>query len=191
MDTTKSPIDISAIVRPQEAKMVIDGRLVDASNGETFPVYDPATNEVLAKVPRGTTADVDSAVASAQAAYESAEWQKMSPNKRGRLLHALAALVRRDHERLATIEMLHTGKTWTQAFGDVDDCAETFEYYAGFPTKPYGQSSAGFNQHLGYTLRESVGPCALIVPWNYPIGIAAWKIAPALATGNTAVLKPA
>ncbi len=122
--------DVTAIVRPHEAKMVINGELADASNGETFPVYDPATNEVLANVPKGTTEDVDRAVASAQAAYESEEWQKMSANKRGRLIHALAALVRRDHERLATIEMLHTGKTWSQAFGDVDDCAETFEYYS-------------------------------------------------------------
>ncbi len=191
MATANQGFDVVGFIRPQEAKMVIDGRLVDASNGETFPVYDPATNNVLANVPKGTTEDVDRAVASAQAAYESEEWQKMSANKRGRLIHALAALVRRDHERLATIEMLHTGKTWTQAFGDVDDCAETFEYYSGWPGKIYGQSSAAFNQHLGYTLRESVGPCALIVPWNYPIGIAAWKIAPALAAGNTAVLKPA
>src|SRR5579863_893860 len=140
--------DITAIVRPHEAKMIINGQLADASNGETFAVYDPATNNVLAHVPKGTTEDVERAVASAQAAYESAEWRKMSANKRGRLLHGLATLVRRDHERLATIEMLHTGKTWTQAFGDVDDCAETFEYYAGFPTKIYGQSSAAFNQHL-------------------------------------------
>ena len=191
MATANQAFDVAGFIRPQEAKMVIDGRLVDASDGETFPVYDPATNNVLAHVPKGTTEDVDRAVASAQATYESEEWQKMSANKRGRLIHALASLVRRDHERLATIEMLHTGKTWTQAFGDVDDCAETLEYYSGMPGKIYGQSSAAFNQHLGYTLRESVGPCALIVPWNYPIGIAAWKIAPALAAGNTAVLKPA
>ncbi|MEO8954877.1 MAG: aldehyde dehydrogenase family protein [Ktedonobacteraceae bacterium] len=191
MTTTEHTDDIATIVRPHETKMVIDGQLVDASNGETFPVYDPATNKVLAHVPKGTTEDVDRAVASAQKTYESEEWQKMSANKRGRLLHGLAALVRRDHERLATIEMLQTGKTWSQAFGDVDDCAETLEFFAGFTTKIYGQSSAAFNQHLGYTLRESVGPCALIVPWNYPIGIAAWKIAPALAAGNTAIIKPA
>jgi betaine-aldehyde dehydrogenase len=191
MATANQGFDVVGFIHPQEAKMVIDGRLVDASNGETFPVYDPATNNVLANVPKGTTEDVDRAVASAQKTYDSQEWQKMSANKRGRLLNALAALVRRDHEWLATIEMLQTGKTWAQAFGDVDDCAETFEFFAGFATKIYGQSSAAFNQHLGYTLRESVGPCALIVPWNYPIGIAAWKIAPALATGNTAVLKPA
>ncbi len=191
MTTTEHTDDITTIVRPHETKMVIDGQLVDASNGETFPVYDPATNKVLANVPKGTTQDVEQAVASTQAAYDSSEWQKMSANKRGRLLNGMAALIRRDHERLATIEMLQTGKTWSQAFGDVDDCAETFEYYAGWPGKIYGQSSAAFNQHLGYTLRESVGPCALIVPWNYPIGIAAWKVAPALATGNTAVLKPA
>lgn len=179
------------IVQPFEAKMVIHGQLVDASGGATFPVYDPATNALLSNVPKGTTADVDTAVTSAQTTYDSAEWQKMSANKRGRLLHALASLIRRDAQRLATLEMLQSGKTWPQASGDVDDCAETFEYYAGFTTKIYGQSSAAFNQHLGYTLRESVGPCALIVPWNYPIAIAAWKIAPALATGNTAILKPA
>ena len=191
MTTIDHTNDSATIVRPHEVKMVINGQLVAASNGETFPVYDPATNQVLANVPKGTIEDVEKAVASAQTAYDSAEWQKMSANKRGRLLHALAALIRRDHERLATLEMLHTGKTWSQAFGDVDDSAETFEYYAGYPTKQYGLSSSAFNQHLGYTVRESVGPCALIVPWNYPIGIAAWKIAPALAAGNTAVLKPA
>jgi len=191
MATANQGFDVVGFISPQEAKMVIDGRLVDASNGETFPVYDPATNNVLAHVPKGTTADVDRAVVGAQKTYESEEWRTMSANKRGRLLHALAALVRRDHERLATIEMLQTGKTWMQAFGDVDDCAETLEYFAGSTTKIYGLSSSAFNQHLGYTVRESVGPCALIVPWNYPIGIAAWKVAPALAAGNTAVLKPA
>jgi betaine-aldehyde dehydrogenase len=191
MTTTGQPLDLAAILRPQEVGMVISGQLVAASSGETFPVLDPATNEVLVEVPKGTLADVEKAVAGAQEAFESQEWQSMSANKRGRLLHALAALVRRDQERLATLELLQTGKTWTQAYGDVDDCAETLEYYAGTTTKNYGLSSAAFNQHLGYTLREPVGVCALIVPWNYPIAIAAWKIAPALATGNTAVLKPA
>lgn len=184
-------IDISTIARPLAARMVINGQSVGASNDETFSVYNPATNELLANVPKGTIEDVEQAVISAQAAYDSQEWQKMSANKRGRLLYAFAALVRRDQERLAILEMLQTGKTWTQAFGDVEDCAETLEYFGGWTTKIYGQSSAAFNQHLGYTLRESVGPCALIVPWNYPIAIAAWKIAPALATGNTAILKPA
>ena len=184
-------IDLSTLAYPLVAKMVIDGQFVAASQGEIIPVYEPATNQLLATIPKGTIEDVERAVTSAQAAYESQEWQKMSANKRGRLLYAFAALVRRDHERLAKLEMLQTGKTWLQAFGDVEDCAETLEYFGGWTTKIYGQSSAAFNQHLGYTLRESVGPCALIVPWNYPIAIAAWKIAPALATGNTAVLKPA
>ena len=98
MTTTEHTDDITSIVRPHETKMIIDGQLVDASNGETFPVYDPATNKVLANVPKGTTEDVDRAVASAQVAYESEEWQKMSANKRGRLLHGLAALIRRDHQ---------------------------------------------------------------------------------------------
>ena len=191
MKTEEHLIDISTLARPLSAKMVINGQGVEANGGETISVYDPATNQLLATVPKGTLEDVERAVASAQAAYESPEWQTMSANKRGRLLYAFAGLVRRDHERLATIEMLQTGKTWSQAFGDVEDCAETLEYFGGWTTKIYGQSSAAFNQHLGFTLRESVGPCALIVPWNYPIGIASWKIAPALATGNTAILKPA
>ncbi len=110
IDSGTGITDIAAIVRPDEAKMIINGQLADASNGETFPVYDPATNNVLAHVPKGTIEDVDRAVASAQAAYESVEWQKMSANKRGRLLHGLAALVRRDQERLATIEMRTRGK---------------------------------------------------------------------------------
>ncbi len=184
-------INISTTARPIVARMVIHGQLVAASNNETFPVYNPATNDLLANVPKGTLEDVEKAVQSAQTAYDDQEWQKMSANKRGRLLYAFAALVRRDQEHLATLEMLQAGKTWSQAFGDVEDCAEMLEYFGGWTTKIYGQSSAGFNQHIGYTLREAVGPCALIVPWNYPIAIAAWKIAPALATGNTAVLKPA
>jgi acyl-CoA reductase-like NAD-dependent aldehyde dehydrogenase len=184
-------LNISTTARPIAARMVIHGQLVAASNNETFPVYNPASNELLAKVPKGTLEDVEQAVQSAQTAYDNPEWQTMSANKRGRLLYAFAALVRRDQEHLATLEMLQAGKTWKQAFGDVEDCAEMLEYFGGWTTKMYGQSSAAFNQHIGYTLRESVGPCALIVPWNYPIAIASWKIAPALATGNTAILKPA
>src|ERR1019366_8009711 len=160
-------INISTTTRPIAAQMVIHGQLVDASNNETFPVYNPGTNELLANVPKGTLDDVAKAVQSAQTAYDNPEWQAMSANKRGRLLYAFAALVRRDQERLATLEMLQAGKTWKQAFGDVDDCAEMLEYFGGWTTKIYGQSSAAFNQHIGYTLRESVGPCALIVPWNY------------------------
>jgi acyl-CoA reductase-like NAD-dependent aldehyde dehydrogenase len=184
-------LNISTTARPIAARMVIHGQLVAASNNETFPVYNPASNELLATVPKGTLEDVEQAVQSAQTAYDNPEWQTMSANKRGRLLYAFAALVRRDQERLASLEMLQAGKTWKQAFGDVEDCAEMLEYFGGWTTKIYGQSSAAFNQHIGYTLRESVGPCALIVPWNYPIAIASWKIAPALATGNTAILKPA
>ncbi|QBD76121.1 aldehyde dehydrogenase [Ktedonosporobacter rubrisoli] len=191
MQTTEQMIDISMFEFPLAPAMIIAGQETMASNEQTFPVYEPATNRLLANVPRGTIEDVERAVASALSAYESPEWQQMSANKRGRLLNALAALVRRDLQRLAILEMLQTGKTWVQASGDVEDCAEVLEYFAGWTTKIYGQSSAAFNQHLGYTLRESVGPCALIVPWNYPIAIASWKIAPALAAGNTAVLKPA
>jgi acyl-CoA reductase-like NAD-dependent aldehyde dehydrogenase len=135
-------IDISTLARPLVAKMVIDGQFVTASQGEIIAVYEPATNQLLATVPKGTIQDVEQAVTSAQAAYESLEWQKMSANKRGRLLSTFAGLVRRDHERLAILEMLQTGKTWSQAFGDIEDCAETLEYFGGWTTKIRGQSIA-------------------------------------------------
>lgn len=103
-------INISTTARPIVARMVIHGQLVAASNNETFPVYNPATNDLLANVPKGTLEDVEKAVQSAQTAYDDQEWQKMSANKRGRLLYAFAALVRRDQEHLATLEMLRLAK---------------------------------------------------------------------------------
>lgn len=175
-------------------KMLIGGQWVDALSGETFAVEDPATEEVIAHVPAADKADIDRAVAAARRAFETGPWSRISPAARQRLIWVLGDLIERHADELAELEALDNGKPVTCARrDDVGGTVEMFRYMAGWATKLNGEqipvSSAG-NWHA-YSLREPVGVVGQIIPWNFPLVMAAWKLAPALAAGCTIVLKPA
>jgi phenylacetaldehyde dehydrogenase len=186
----------SFIQKPR--KMLINGNWVDAVSGKTFPTYDPSTGEVLATVAEGDRADIDLAVKAARKAFESGPWHKMSPSERGRLIWKLGDLIDEYVEEFAFLESLDNGKPLTIArAADVPLAAELFRYMAGWATKLEGNTiplSVPYTpkaKYLSYTLREPIGVVGQIIPWNFPLLMAAWKLGPALATGCTIVLKPA
>ena len=177
-----------------EHKILIDGKWVAAQSGKTFPVEDPATEEIIAHVPAGDKADIDLAVAAARRAFEAGPWPRMSPAERSRLIWRIGDLLEAQRDEFAELEALDNGKPVTNARkGDVQGSIDMFRYMAGWATRLNGEtipvSSAG-NWHA-YTLREPVGVVGQIIPWNFPLMMAAWKLAPALAAGCTIVLKPA
>ena len=175
----------------QEHGLFIGGKSVPASSGRTAEVLDPATNRVVARTASGTKEDVDAAVEAARAAFESPEWRDLDPGKRGRLLFVLGQQIRDHFEELARIESLNVGKPLREAKGDVAYVYKLFEYYAGIADKIQGATIPVSGARLDYTLREPLGVTAHIAPWNYPLLLACRGIAPALAAGNTVVLKPA
>lgn len=172
--------------------MLINGKFVDAKSGKTFETVNPATEEVLCKVPEGSYEDVDMAVKAARHALETGPWGKLSAAKRASLLYKLADLVEKNADELAQIETLDNGKPIKESrYVDVIQTMETFRYYAGWCTKLEGETTNVNNDFFTYTLREPVGVVGQIIPWNFPMLMAAWKLGPALACGNTLVLKPA
>src|ERR1700681_1179382 len=178
----------------KEHKLLIDGKWVAAKSGKTFAVEDPATEEVIAKVPAGDKADIDAAVAAARRAFEAGPWSRISPADRSRLVWRLGDLLEQHADEFAELEALDNGKPVTNARrDDVQGSIDMFRYMAGWTTRLNGEtipvSSTG-NWHC-YTLREPVGVVGQIIPWNFPLMMAAWKLAPALAAGCTIVLKPA
>jgi phenylacetaldehyde dehydrogenase len=192
------------ILRPVEnfigtpRKMLIDGQWVASESGKTFDVFNPATGEVLARVAEGDRADIDRAVKAARAAFESGPWHTMAPNVRARLMWKLADLIDEHTDEFAQLESLDNGKPAAVAkAADVPLAAELFRYMAGWVTKLDGATlpisvpyMPGAMFHA-FTLREPVGVVGQIIPWNFPLLMAAWKLGPALATGCTVVLKPA
>src|SRR5467141_2763305 len=169
----------------------INGQWVKSSSGEMFPVYDPSTEEVIAHVASGAAADVDLAVKAARAAFDSGPWPQTSAAERGRLLYKLAEKIRANAAQLAELECRNSGKPIVEAEYDIADAATCFEYYAGLANKVLGHVNPVPANALSFTLREPVGVAGQIIPWNYPLLMAAWKLAPALAAGCTCVLKPA
>jgi betaine-aldehyde dehydrogenase len=169
----------------------INGQWVAGSSGETFPVYDPSTEEVIAHVASGTAADVDRAVKAARAAFDSGPWPQTNAAERGRLLYKLAEKIRANAASLAELECRNSGKPIVEAEYDIADAATCFEYYAGLANKVLGHVNPVPANALSFTLREPVGVAGQIIPWNYPLVMAAWKLAPAIAAGCTCVLKPA
>ena len=187
-------VQASLAAGPQ--RLLINGRWVEAASGKTFPTFNPATGEVLAQVAHGGSADVDLAVSAARRAFENPAWRYMNAMDRTKLLLRLADLIERDAEELAVLECLNNGKpAKLTRLVEVEGSIKTFRYFAGWPTKFGGEtlpvSPRGGARILNYTTREPVGVAALIIPWNYPLSMAAWKVAPALAAGCTVVLKPA
>ncbi len=176
----------------KDRKMLINGKWVEAASGKTFPSYNPATGEVLARVAEGDREDIDRAVAAARAAFEDGPWRKMSASQRGRLIWKIADLIDANKEELAELEMLDNGKPLKVArAADVPLAADLFRYMAGWATKIEGNTIPIAGKFLAYTLREPVGVVGQIIPWNFPLLMAAWKLGPALAAGCCVVLKPA
>ncbi len=178
----------------RKPRLLIDGKLVAAASGKTFPVYNPATGQIIAQIPEADRADVDFAVKAARRAFDDGTWSRVKPNERSRLLWKLADLIERNLEEFAELESLDNGKPAAVArVADVPLTVDIFRYMAGWATKLTGStiplSMPG--EYLSYTLREPVGVVGQIIPWNFPLLMAAWKLAPALAAGCTVVLKAA
>ncbi len=171
--------------------MFVGGVWQGALGGEVDEVRDPATNEVIATVPRGSKDDVDRAVAASRAAFEDPTWKQMDPAQRGRILQKIAALTYQHAKELAELESRNNGKTFKEALGDVRFAAWTCEYFAGWADKTGGRTINVPGDRLGYTLRQPLGVTAHIVPWNFPLQLAVRGIAPALAAGCTVIAKPA
>ncbi|MDQ3916764.1 MAG: aldehyde dehydrogenase family protein [Actinomycetota bacterium] len=172
-------------------KMTIAGQPVDAVSGATFDVTDPSTGQTITEVPRAGVPDVDAAVAAAREAFDDRRWTGLRPGKRAEVLFKIADLIKRNLNELAQLESIDSGKPIKLASGEIWAAAECFRYYSGWPTKVYGETNPMDDSMFVYSLREPLGVCAGIIPWNFPLIMAAWKIAPALAFGNTVVLKPA
>ena len=178
-------------------KILINGKWVEAASGKTFPTYNPATGDVLSRVAEGDKEDIDRAVKAARAAFDSGPWSKITPSERGRLIWKIGDLIEKHLEEFAQLESLDNGKPLTVArVADVPLAADLFRYMAGWATKIEGNTipisaGGGKTQFLAYTVREPIGVVGQIIPWNFPLLMAAWKLGPALATGCTVVLKPA
>jgi acyl-CoA reductase-like NAD-dependent aldehyde dehydrogenase len=176
---------------PRKYQLFIDGKWVDAESGKTFTTPNPATGETLAEVAEADKADVDKAVAAARKAYEG-KWGKMSARDRGRLLYKLSQIIEARSRELAELETADNGKPIRESeYVDLPQVVENFEYFAGWATKIEGETIPVPGEMFNYTLHEPLGVCGQIIPWNFPLLMAAWKLAPALAAGNTVVLKPA
>ena len=171
--------------------MYINGQRAESHRGAWFPVYDPSTEEIIAEVPDADAADVDRAVQAAVAAFESGPWPQTTAQDRGRLLFKMAERIRAHAPALAELESRNCGKPIVEAEYDIADTATCFEYYGGMATKVLGHVNPVPDNALSLSLREPVGVAGQIVPWNYPLLMASWKLAPALAAGCTCVLKPA
>jgi betaine-aldehyde dehydrogenase len=172
-------------------QLFINGELVASRSTKTIPVYDPSTEEVIAQVPDANSDDVNRAVAAAKAAFEDGPWATTTPQDRGRVLFRLAEKIRQNSAMLAELECRNTGKPIVEAEYDINDVATCFEYYGGLATKILGYVNPVPDNAVSLTLKEPVGVAGQIIPWNYPLLMAAWKLAPALAAGCTCVLKPA
>jgi phenylacetaldehyde dehydrogenase len=195
----------SAAVKPHDnvtgfvtktRKMFINGKWVDSASGKTFPTYNPATGEVLSNIAEGDNEDIDRAVKAARAAFETGAWSNISHSERGRMLWRLADLLEKYQEEFAQLESLDNGKPLKIArVADLPLAIDHFRYYAGWATKIEGNTIplSIWKQHTfhAYTVREPVGVVGQIIPWNFPLLMAAWKLGPALAAGCTVVLKPA
>ncbi|RIK72146.1 aldehyde dehydrogenase [candidate division KSB1 bacterium] len=171
--------------------MYLDGQFVEASNKQTRDIYNPAKGEVMARVPEATPADVEKAIAAARREFDEGKWPNLAPAKRGHILFKIAEAIRAQAQELARLETMNMGKPLSEAEGDVTDAADSFEYYGGLANKITGEVNPVNPRAFDFTLKEPIGVCGQIIPWNFPLMMAAWKIAPAIAAGCTVVLKPA
>src|SRR3984885_11387842 len=198
MATATQAVQLTDSVTRYVAKtrqMLINGKWVDPASGKTFPTYNPATGEVLANVAEGDKEDINRAVAAARAAFDTGRWSKITPSQRGKMIWKLADLIEQHAEEFAQLESLDNGKPLAIArIADIPGTIDLFRYMAGWATKIEGNTipiSAHGAKFLAYTLREPVGVVGQIIPWNFPLMMASWKLGPALAAGCCVVLKPA
>src|SRR5947209_4043374 len=186
-------LEVASFLKGQPKKLFIGGRWVDSASGKTFDTLDPATGEVLASVAEGGAEDVDRAVAAARRSFDSGVWRDLPPAERARALWRVGDMIEDRALEFAQLDSLDNGMPINDALlFFVPMAAATFRYYAGWVTKLDGatQQISAPGQYLSYTLRQPVGVVGQIIPWNFPLMMAAWKIAPALACGNSVVLKP-
>lgn len=172
-------------------RMYIDGQFFEDGTNQTRAIYNPAKGEVMAQVPEATVADVERAIAAARREFDEGQWPNLAAAQRGHILLKIAGAIRTHKEELARLETMNVGKPLYEAQSDVDDAADTFEYYGGLANKITGEVNPLAPKALDFTIKEPVGVCGQIIPWNFPLVMAAWKMAPALAAGCTLVLKPA
>ncbi len=172
-------------------EMFIGGAWVQARSGETYEVIDPASEEVIARVPRGGVADAELAVRNAREAFDTGPWPGMTAVERGEILQKVAARIREHAAELARLESVQMGKLLEESLVDMNDAAHTFDYYAGAAVGLKGETLEVPGETMSMVVREPVGVTVGITPWNYPMLMAAWKVAPSLAAGNVMILKPA
>lgn len=174
------------------AKLLIGGQWIDSASGKTFDTVNPATEEVTAKIAEAGPEDVEKAVAAARRAYDEGPWPKMAASERGKVLRRIADGIRKNLQAFADLETADTGKTlFDSGKVEVPLSADIFDYYGGWADKFYGETIPVKGNALAFTLREPVGVVGMITPWNFPLLLETWKVAPALAMGNTCILKPA
>ena len=171
--------------------MLINGELREGNSIKRIPVYDPSTEEVIAEIPDATSADVDAAITAARHAFDHGGWPQTTAQERGRILFRIAEKIRAEAASLAELESRNSGKPIVEAEFDIADAATCFEYYGGLATKISGTVNPVPDNALSLSLKEPVGVAGQIIPWNYPLLMAAWKLAPALAAGCSCLLKPA
>ena len=182
---------VVGFLRSAPKKLLIGGKWVPAKSGKTFETINPANEEVLALVSEGDKPDIDEAVRAARKAFEEGKWPALGPHQRARYLFRIAELIEAHRDELAELITLDNGKPIGESLSEVARTAETFRYYGGWATKIYGETNPSDPGFFNYTLREPIGVCGQIIPWNGPLSAISWKVAPALACGNTVVLKPA
>jgi aldehyde dehydrogenase (NAD+) len=185
------PTEVRDFLAGPAGTLLIGGEARDAVDGGRFTTVDPATEEVLAEVPQAGADDVDAAVRAAHEAHVDGRWRKLPSTKRARILLKAADAIQRHADHLAWVDTLDHGKPHRNAVGEMLSAANCFRYFAGWVDKATGDTIPVRDGRLVYSQREPVGVCAQIIPWNFPLLMAAWKVAPALAFGNTVVLKPA
>src|SRR5579864_645147 len=181
---------MATAIEQKSYDLFINGEFVKPTSGDYVEVVNPATNEPLARVAAANIHDADAAVASARKAFEG-KWAALAPARRARVLFKIASLLSERIDAVAKLEVLNSGKTIAGAKAEIGQVIEDFEFYAGAVTKLMGNTIPAPPNFFNYTLKEPIGVCAQIVPWNYPLLMAAWKVAPALAAGCTVILKPA
>lgn len=172
------------------SKHYINGKWVENSNENRIEVINPATNRVIAEIGLGNEQDVEKAIQAAREAFDSGPWRKTSAHERSQILNSIANEIESYSEEFAEIETLNNGKTYEEAKGDVEGAVATFRYYAAIIMGSIGETLQVEEPFVSKVVREPVGVCGQIIPWNYPLLMAAWKLAPALAAGNTCILKP-